>query len=80
MWTAGGCIKLGITVGQVDAYGYTIVNGDRYSINLTKHRFNSDAIHACDGQLMNGRLLGVGLAKLSFNDQGRRFRLADLLR
>jgi hypothetical protein len=63
MWVAGGGIKPGITLGATDDYGY----------NITQ-----DPVHAHDLQATILRCLGIDHTKLTFQFQGRHFRLTDV--
>lgn len=63
MWMAGGGVKPGITLGETDDYGY----------NITK-----DPVHVHDLQATILRCLGIDHTKLTFQFQGRHFRLTDV--
>jgi hypothetical protein len=63
MWMAGGGIKPGVTLGATDDYGY----------NITQ-----DPVHAHDLQATILRCLGIDHTKLTFQFQGRHFRLTDV--
>ncbi len=63
MWMAGGGFKPGITVGETDDYGYNIVK---------------DPVHVHDVQATILHCLGIDHAKLTFQYQGRHFRLTDV--
>jgi hypothetical protein len=62
-WMAGGGIKGGMTYGETDELGYTIVR-DPVSVN----DFHATLLH----------LLGVNHERLTFRFQGRDFRLTDV--
>lgn len=78
MWMAGGGIKGGITVGQTDKYGSSIVDADGNPVTLDKHHKPKDAIHVHDIQATILKLMGVDHERLSYKFQGRRFRLTDV--
>jgi hypothetical protein len=63
MWLAGGGIKGGITVGQTDDFGYTVVD-DPVEI----HDLHATVLH----------LMGIDHTKLTYRFQGRDFRLTDV--
>jgi uncharacterized protein (DUF1501 family) len=63
MWTAGGGMKAGITVGETDDYGY----------NITR-----DPIHVHDVQATILHCLGIDHLRLTYKSQGREFRLTDV--
>ena len=63
MWMAGGGIKPGITYGETDEFGYNIV---RNPVHV--HDFQATLLH----------LMGVNHEKLTYEFQGRRFRLTDV--
>jgi uncharacterized protein (DUF1501 family) len=63
MWMAGGGIKPGISVGQTDDIGFNIVE---------------DPVHVHDLQATILHLLGLDHTKLTYNYQGRDFRLTDV--
>ncbi|MEX0927910.1 MAG: DUF1501 domain-containing protein [Balneolales bacterium] len=63
MWMAGGGIKSGITHGETDEFGYNIVK---------------DPVHVHDIQATVLHLMGIDHEKLTYKDQGRRFRLTDV--
>jgi hypothetical protein len=63
MWMAGGGVKPGITFGATDDYGY----------NITQ-----DPVHAHDLQATILKCLGIDHTKLTFQFQGRHFRLTDV--
>jgi len=63
MWLAGGGVKPGITLGETDDYGY----------NITK-----DPVHVHDLQATILRCLGIDHTKLTYQFQGRHFRLTDV--
>ncbi len=63
IWMAGGGIKPGITLGETDDYGY----------NITK-----DPVHVHDLQATILRCLGIDHTKLTYQFQGRHFRLTDV--
>jgi hypothetical protein len=63
MWLAGGGIRPGLTVGKTDDMGYHIVE---------------DPVHIHDIQATVLHLLGIDHEKLTFQYQGRDFRLTDV--
>jgi hypothetical protein len=63
MWMAGGGMKRGITLGETDDYGYNIVK---------------DSVHVHDLQATILHCLGIDHTKLTFQFQGRHFRLTDV--
>lgn len=63
MWMAGGGIKPGLTYGETDEIGY-------YGIK--------DKMHVHDLQATILRCLGLDHLKLTYNFQGRDFRLTDV--
>jgi hypothetical protein len=63
MWMAGGGIKPGVTIGRTDEIGYNIVEDP-----ISVHDLHATLLH----------LLGVDHTKLTYNFQGRDFRLTDV--
>lgn len=63
MWMAGGGVKRGITYGETDEFGYNIAH---HPVHV--HDFQATLLH----------LLGVEHDKLTYEFQGRRFRLTDV--
>jgi len=63
MWMAGGGIKPGNVIGETDDFGYNVV---------------SDPVHVHDLQATILHCLGVDHTRLTFQFQGRRFRLTDV--
>jgi hypothetical protein len=63
MWLAGGGIKPGMTLGETDDYSY----------NITK-----DPVHVHDLHATILHCLGIDHTKLTFQYQGRHFRLTDV--
>jgi Protein of unknown function (DUF1501) len=63
MWMAGGGIKPGATIGQTDDFGYNTVEG---------------ATHVHDIQATLLHLLGIDHERLTYQFQGRRYRLTDV--
>ncbi len=63
IWMAGGGVKPGITIGETDDFSYNIVK-DPVSI----HDLNATLLHT----------LGIDHTKLTFQYQGRHFRLTDV--
>ncbi len=63
MWLAGGGIKKGITLGQTDELGYSVVE---------------DPVHVHDLHATVLHLMGIDHTKLTYKFQGREFRLTDV--
>ncbi len=63
MWLAGGGVKAGMTYGQTDAFGYSVVENP-----VHVHDLNATVLH----------LLGLDHERLTFKYQGRDFRLTDV--
>ncbi len=63
MWFAGGGIKPGQTIGRTDDIGFHIVE---------------DRVHVHDLQATILHLLGLDHTRLTYNYQGRNFRLTDV--
>jgi uncharacterized protein (DUF1501 family) len=63
LWMAGGGIKGGYTHGETDEYGYNVVDG-----GVHIHDFHATLLH----------LLGIDHERLTFQYQGRHFRLTDV--
>ena len=63
IWMAGGGIKGGITLGQTDEFGYNVVE---------------DPVHVHDLHATILHLLGLDHTKLTYQFQGREFRLTDV--
>ncbi len=63
IWMAGGGVKPGITYGETDDFGYNIA---RNPVHV--HDFQATLLH----------LLGFDHERLTFQSQGRRFRLTDV--
>lgn len=63
MWFAGGGIKAGQTIGEVDELGFFITR---------------DKVEVHDVQATILHLLGLDHEKLTFRYQGRDFRLTDV--
>ena len=63
IWMAGGGVKAGVTVGQTDDLGYTIVD---------------DPVHVNDFHATLLHLLGLNHEKLTYKFQGRHYRLTDI--
>lgn len=63
IWMAGGGIKPGVVLGETDDYGYNIVK---------------DPVHVHDLQATILRCLGIDHTKLTYQYQGRHFRLTDV--
>jgi uncharacterized protein (DUF1501 family) len=63
MWLAGGGIRAGITHGETDDYGYSVIR---------------DGVHVHDLNATMLRCLGVEHTRLTFRFQGRDYRLTDV--
>ena len=63
MWMAGGGMKPGIVHGETDEYGY----------NVTR-----DPVHVHDLHATILQNLGIDHTRLTFQYQGRHFRLTDV--
>ncbi|GAB3996798.1 DUF1501 domain-containing protein [Spirosoma daeguense] len=63
MWMTGGGVKSGITYGETDEFGYNVA---RNPVHV--HDFQATLLH----------LLGIEHEKLTYEFQGRRFRLTDV--
>jgi uncharacterized protein (DUF1501 family) len=63
IWMAGGGVKPGISIGQTDDLGFKIVE---------------DPVHVHDLQATILHLLGIDHTRLTYNYQGRDFRLTDV--
>src|SRR6059058_807455 len=63
MWLAGGGIKPGVTIGKTDDVGYNIVKDP-----ISVHDLHATMLH----------LMGIDHTKLTYNFQGRDFRLTDV--
>ncbi|MBK1827372.1 DUF1501 domain-containing protein [Haloferula rosea] len=78
MWMAGGGIRPGMTFGNTDPYGYSIVDADGMPINPNKHAYHPDAVHVHDLQATILHQLGLDHTAIIHKHQGRRFRLTDV--
>ncbi len=63
MWMAGAGVKKGLSYGQTDEFGYNIVH---------------DPVHVHDFQATLLHLMGLDHERLTYEFQGRRFRLTDV--
>ncbi|MBD2754099.1 DUF1501 domain-containing protein [Spirosoma validum] len=63
IWMAGGGIKPGITYGETDEFGYNIAHNP-----VHVHDFQATLLH----------LMGINHEQLTYEFQGRRFRLTDV--
>jgi hypothetical protein len=63
MWMAGGGIKAGARIGETDELGFNVVK---------------DRVHVHDLHATMLRLLGFDHKRLTFQFQGRPFRLTDV--
>ena len=63
MWMAGGGIKPGVTIGKTDELGYNVVEDP-----VDVHDLHATMLH----------LLGIDHTKLTYEFQGRDFRLTDV--
>jgi hypothetical protein len=78
VWLAGAGVKRGLTYGQTDAYGYNIADAAGNPITPDKSKFTPCAVHVHDLQATLLHLLGIDHERLTFQFQGRRFRLTDV--
>ena len=62
-WMAGGGVKPGLVYGETDDFGYNVIK---------------DPVHVHDFHATLLRLLGIDHEQLTFNYQGRAFRLTDV--
>ena len=63
VWLAGGGVKPGVSIGATDDYGYNVIE---------------DPVHVHDLQATILHCLGVDHTKLTYQFQGRHFRLTDV--
>ena len=63
MWLAGSGIKCGVTLGQTDELGYNVVEDP-----VDVHDLHATILH----------LMGLEHTKLTYQFQGRDFRLTDV--
>ncbi|WP_020598926.1 DUF1501 domain-containing protein [Spirosoma panaciterrae] len=63
IWMAGGGVKPGITYGETDEFGYNVAH---------------NPVHVHDFQATLLYLMGIDHEKLTYEFQGRRFRLTDV--
>lgn len=63
IWMAGGGIKKGLSYGETDDFGYNIVK---------------NPVHVHDLQATILHLMGIDHERLTYRNQGRRFRLTDV--
>lgn len=63
MWMAGGGVKPGFSFGETDEFGYNIAK---------------DPVHVHDFQATLLYLLGIDHEKLTYDAEGRRYRLTDV--
>ena len=63
IWMAGGGVKPGITIGQTDDFGYNVVEDP-----VQVHDLHATILH----------LMGLDHTKLTYQFQGRDFRLTDV--
>jgi arylsulfatase A-like enzyme len=63
MWMAGGGLKRGLTLGETDELGFSVVK---------------DKVHVHDLHATLLHLLGFDHTKLTYRFQGRDFRLTDV--
>jgi hypothetical protein len=78
IWLAGAGVRAGTTYGRTDAYGYNIADADGHPLNPDKHSFTPGAVHVHDLQATILHLLGIDHERLTYQFQGRRFRLTDV--
>jgi len=63
MWMAGGGAKAGLSYGKTDEFGYSVVE---------------DGVHVHDVQATILHLLGIDHERLTYQFQGRHYRLTDV--
>ena len=63
IWMAGGGVRGGLTYGETDEFGYSVVR---------------DPVHVHDFQATLLHLLGIEHERFTFKHQGRRYRLTDV--
>ena len=63
MWMAGGGVKPGVSYGQTDEFGFNVAENP-----VHVHDLNATVLH----------LLGLDHERLTFQYQGRNFRLTDV--
>jgi hypothetical protein len=63
IWMTGGGVKPGMTLGETDDFSYNIVR---------------DPVHVHDLHATMLHLLGIDHTKLTYQYQGRNFRLTDV--
>jgi hypothetical protein len=78
IWMAGGGIKPGITYGRTDDYGYNIVDTDGNPMDPHPDKFFPGAVHVHDLNATILHLMGIDHTRLTYNYQGRDFRLTDV--
>jgi hypothetical protein len=78
VWLAGAGVKGGLTYGRTDDYGYNIADEHGEPIGPDKATFTPGAVHVHDLQATVLHLLGIDHTRLTFQYQGRRFRLTDV--
>ena len=78
IWLAGGGVKPGITYGRTDDYGYNIADDDGNAISPDKGQFTPGAVHVHDLAGDDPAPAGHRPHALTFQFQGRRFRLTDV--
>jgi hypothetical protein len=75
---AGGGVKPGVTFGRTDDYGYNIIDEDGKPLDPTPMEYVEGAVHVHDLNATILHLMGVDHTKLTYNYQGRDFRLTDV--
>jgi hypothetical protein len=78
IWMAGGGVKPGVTYGKTDDFSYNIIDDNGQPLNPTPGEFTPGAVHVHDLNATILRLMGVDHTKLTYNYQGRDFRLTDV--
>ena len=78
VWMAGAGVKAGFTYGRTDAYGYNIADEHGQPIHPDKQTLTAGAVHVHDLQATILHLLGIDHERLTFQFQGRGFRLTDV--
>jgi hypothetical protein len=78
IWLAGAGVKRGLTYGRTDDYGYNIADEHGVPVSPDKQTFTPGAVHVHDLQATVLHLLGIDHTRLTYQFQGRRFRLTDV--
>jgi hypothetical protein len=71
-------VKPGFTYGRTDDYGYNIADDQGNPIAPTRDALTPGAVHVHDLQATILHLLGIDHTQLTYQYQGRRYRLTDV--